>query len=131
MVRTELLAYTMCGLLAGVAGLMLSSRVVVGQASLGQGYELLAIATAVIGGVAIGGGVGRLLGVVLGVLLLSVITTGMNIAGLSEFIQQMLTGVVLIAAVLVDRLRGRGDAARAGRFRKPFRAVTTATPGPQ
>lgn len=124
-VRTELLAYTVCGLLAGVAGLMLSSRVVVGQASLGQGYELLAIATAVIGGVAIGGGVGRLAGVILGVLLLSVITTGMNIAGLSEFIQQMLTGAVLIAAVLVDRLRGRGDGTRS-RLRKPFQAVTTA-----
>ena len=125
-VRTELLAYTVCGLLAGVAGLMLSSRVVVGQASLGQGYELLAIATAVIGGVAIGGGVGRLLGVILGVLLLSVITTGMNIAGLSEFIQQMLTGAVLIAAVLVDRLRGRGDGPSRSRLRKPFQAVTAA-----
>lgn len=106
--RTELIAYSLCGFLAGVAGLMLASRVVVGQASLGQGYELLSIATAVIGGVAIGGGVGRILGVVLGVLLLSVITTGMNIAGLSEFIQQMLTGAVLVAAVLVDRFRGTG-----------------------
>jgi ribose/xylose/arabinose/galactoside ABC-type transport system permease subunit len=105
--RYEILAYACCGLLAGVAGLMLSSRVVVGQASLGQGYELLSIATAVIGGVAIGGGIGRLLGVVLGVALLSIITTGMNIAGLSEFIQMMLTGAVLITAVLVDRLRGR------------------------
>ena len=111
-VRTEILAYTMCGLLSGVAGLMLASRVVVGQASLGQGYELLSIATAVIGGVAIGGGVGRILGVILGVLLLSIITTGMNIAGLSEFIQQMLTGAVLIAAVLVDTFRGRGDRKR-------------------
>jgi len=111
-VRTEILAYTMCGLLSGVAGLMLASRVVVGQASLGQGYELLSIATAVIGGVAIGGGVGRILGVILGVLLLSIITTGMNIAGLSEFIQQMLTGAVLIAAVLVDTFRGRGDGKR-------------------
>jgi ribose/xylose/arabinose/galactoside ABC-type transport system permease subunit len=122
-IRTELLAYTLCGFLSGLAGLMLSSRVVVGQASLGQGYELLSIATAVIGGVAIGGGVGRLLGVVLGVVLLSTITTGMNIAGLSEFIQQMLTGAVLIAAVLVDRFRGRGEGPRPGRLTKPFRAV--------
>lgn len=106
-VRHEIFAYTMCGLLASAGGIMLASRVTVGQAGLGQGYELLSIATAVIGGVAIGGGVGRLLGVVLGVAILSVMTTGMNIAGLSEFIQQMLTGAVLIAAVLVDRFRGR------------------------
>ncbi len=103
--RYELLAYTACGFLAGVAGLMLASRVSVGQASLGQGFELLSIATAVIGGVAIGGGVGRLSGVILGVALLSVMTTGMNIAGLSEFIQEILTGIVLVAAVLIDRIR--------------------------
>jgi ribose transport system permease protein len=107
-IRTEIAAYTACSLLAGIAGLMLASRVVVGQASLGSGYELLSIATAVIGGVAIGGGVGRILGVVLGVMLLSIITTGMNIAGLSEFIQQMLTGAVLIVAVLIDQFRGQG-----------------------
>jgi ribose/xylose/arabinose/galactoside ABC-type transport system permease subunit len=104
--RYETFAYTACGFLAGVAGLVLMSRVTVGQAALGQGFELLSIATAVIGGVAIGGGQGRLLGLLLGVALLSVIRTGMNIARLSEFIQLMLTGLVLIAAVLVDRLRG-------------------------
>ena len=110
--RTEILAYTMCSLFAGVAGLMLASRVVIGQASLGAGYELDSIATAVIGGVAIGGGVGRILGVVLGVALLSLITTGMNIAGLSEFVQQMLTGLVLIIAVLIDQFRGRSTKRR-------------------
>jgi ribose/xylose/arabinose/galactoside ABC-type transport system permease subunit len=104
--RYEVAAYTACGFLAGVAGLMLASRVSVGQAALGQGFELLSIATAVIGGVHLGGGEGRLSGVLLGVALLGIITTGMNIARLSEFIQLMLTGVVLIAAVLVDRLRG-------------------------
>jgi ribose transport system permease protein len=86
---------------------MLASRVSVGQASLGQGFELMSIATAVIGGVAIGGGIGRLSGVVLGVALLSVLSTGMNIAQLSEFTQQMVTGVVLVLAVLIDRLRLR------------------------
>lgn len=104
--RYEIFAYTACGFLAGVGGMMLASRVSVGQASLGQGFELLSIATAVIGGVAIGGGVGRLSGVILGVALLSVMTTGMNIARLSEFIQQMLTGLVLIAAVIIDQYRG-------------------------
>ena len=109
--RYELLAYAVCGLLAGVGGLMLASRVSVGQASLGQGFELMSIATAVIGGFAVGGGVGRLSGVVCGVALLSVLSTGMNIAQISEFVQQMLTGVVLVAAVLIDRLRRKGRVA--------------------
>jgi ribose/xylose/arabinose/galactoside ABC-type transport system permease subunit len=110
--RVEFLAYTLCGLLAGVAGLMLASRVSVGQASLGTGFELMSIATAVIGGVAIGGGRGRLSGVVLGVALLSVLSTGLNIAQVSEFIQQMVTGVVLVAAVLIERLRLRNTESR-------------------
>ena len=84
-VGSELSAYVMCSLLAAVAGLMLASRVSVGQASLGQGFELMSIATAVIGEVAIGGGVGRLSGVILGVVLVSVLSTGMNIAQLTEF----------------------------------------------
>ncbi len=106
-VRSELMAYVLCSLLAGIGGLMLASRVSVGQASLGQGFELMSIATAVIGGVAIGGGVGRLGGVVLGVVLISVLSTGMNIAQLSEFTQEIVTGAVLIAAVLLDRIRLR------------------------
>ena len=110
--RVEFLAYTVCGLLAGMGGLMLASRVSVGQASLGTGFELMSIATAVIGGVAIGGGLGRLSGVVLGVALLSVLSTGMNIAQVSEFIQQMVTGAVLVAAVLIDRLRLRDAESR-------------------
>jgi ribose/xylose/arabinose/galactoside ABC-type transport system permease subunit len=105
-VRYEVLTYTVCGLLAGVAGIMLASRVSVGQASLGSGYELLSIATAVIGGAAIGGGVGRLSGVILGVALLTVLNTGMDIAGIGEFIQQMVTGAVLVAAVIIAQIRG-------------------------
>jgi ribose transport system permease protein len=104
--RYELAAYTLCGFFAGLAGIMLASRVSVGQDSLGQGYDLLSVATAVIGGVAIGGGVGRLSGVVLGVITLSVLTNGLDIAGLNEFVKQMVTGVVLILAVVIAQLRG-------------------------
>ena len=104
--RYEVAAYTVTGFLAGLGGIMLMSRVSIGQASLGQGFELLSIATAVMGGVAIGGGVGRLSGVVMGVALLAVLTTGMDIAQLSEFVQAMVTGGVLVAAVVIDRFRG-------------------------
>jgi len=81
--------------------------VAIGQGSLGSGYELLSIATSVIGGVVIGGGGGRLSGVVLGVLLLTFLTTGLDIAGVNSFYQQMVTGVVLIVAVLIAQLQKR------------------------
>jgi ribose/xylose/arabinose/galactoside ABC-type transport system permease subunit len=115
--RYEVLAYTLCGFFAAVAGIMLTSRVSVGQASLGQGYELLSVATAAIGGVAIGGGSGRLLGVFLGVVLLTVLTTGLDIGGVNSFVQQMVTGLVLIGAVLIARSRGAGFRALLDRFR--------------
>ena len=101
----EALAYTLCGTLAGVGGVMLTSSVAVAQGSLGQGYELLSIATAVIGGVVIGGGVGRLTGVVLGVVLVTVLNTGLDIAGVNPFVQQIVTGLVLISAVLLSKAR--------------------------
>jgi ribose/xylose/arabinose/galactoside ABC-type transport system permease subunit len=101
----EILAYTLCGAMAGAGGVMLTSRVAVAQGSLGQGYELLSIATAVIGGVLIGGGIGRLTGVVLGVILITVLNTGLDIAGVNPFIQQIVTGVVLICAVLLSKAR--------------------------
>jgi ribose transport system permease protein len=105
--RYEILTYTLCGALAGVAGVMLASRTGVGQASLGDGYELESIATAVIGGAAIGGGVGRLFGVFLGVAILTVLTSGLEIVGVSEFQRMMATGAVLVAAVVFNQRRGR------------------------
>jgi ribose/xylose/arabinose/galactoside ABC-type transport system permease subunit len=110
--RYEALAYALCGFFTAVGGVMLTARVSVGQGSLGQGYDLLSIATAVIGGVAIGGGVGRLFGVVLGVTLITILTTGLDIAGVNAFMQEMVTGVVLIGAVLVSKTRGRGNVRR-------------------
>lgn len=122
-VRYRVLAYTVTGFFAGLAGIMVTSRVGVGQTTVGSGYELQSIATAVIGGVAIGGGIGRLSGVLLGVILLTVLTTGLDIAGVNTFFQQMVTGVVLIVAVLFARSQGAiprtiGRAVRAlGRLR--------------
>jgi ribose transport system permease protein len=108
--RYEVLAYTLCGTCAALAGLMLAARVSVAQQSLGATYDLLSIATCVIGGVAIGGGIGRVGGVFSGVLLLTVLTTGLDIAGLNQFVQQMIIGVIVVLAVLLARLRtGRGS----------------------
>ncbi len=126
--RYELLAYVLCGLAAAVAGIMLASRVSVGQAALGQGYELLAIATAVIGGFAIGGGVGRLRGVILGVALLTVLRSGLNIGGVNQFVQQIITGVVLIGAVMLagaPRFRPRSLLRAVRREQSPSQANAT------
>lgn len=106
-VRYEVFAYTLCGFFASVAGIMLTSRVAVGQTTLGTGYELFSIATAVIGGVAIGGGIGRLSGIFLGVVLLTILNTGLDIAGINQFYQQMITGLVLVGTVLVAQNRGQ------------------------
>jgi ribose/xylose/arabinose/galactoside ABC-type transport system permease subunit len=102
----EFIAYTLCGLFAAIAGIMLTSRVSIGQATLGLGYELQSVATAVIGGVAIGGGVGRLFGVLMGVSLLTILNTGLDMGGINQFYQQMVTGLVLIGAVIIASLRG-------------------------
>lgn len=104
----EMLAYVICSTLAGLAGVMLTARIAVAQGSLGQGYDLLSIATAVIGGVAIGGGSGRLAGVVLGVIFITVLTTGLDIAGVNPFVQQIITGTVLVLAVIISKARGTG-----------------------
>lgn len=106
--RYTMLAYVISGLLAGVAGLVLSSRLVSGQPTLGDGYELQSIAVAVIGGVAIGGGKGRLQGVLLGVIFLTMVTSGLNIGGVDTFVQQMVIGAIIVLAVLWDRVRVGG-----------------------
>lgn len=106
--RYQVLAYAMCGFFAAAAGVMLASRVTLGQASLGAGLELESIAAAVIGGAAIGGGVGRLLGAAMGVAILTVLTSGLEIVGISEFARQMVTGVVLVVAVAFNQRRRLG-----------------------
>jgi ribose transport system permease protein len=103
--------------LAGLAGLILSSQVVSGQPTLGQGYELDSIAVAVIGGVAIGGGEGSVVGVLLGVIFLTVLRSGLDIAQVSSFIQQIATGLIIVLAVVWDR--ARRTARRPGVLRAP------------
>lgn len=103
----EVCAYAFCGCLSALAGVVLAARIGIGQAGLGQGYDLLSIAAVVIGGVAIGGGVGRIWGVVLGSLLLTVVTIGLDIGSVSQFAQQMVTGIVLVVAVGISLLQGR------------------------
>jgi ribose/xylose/arabinose/galactoside ABC-type transport system permease subunit len=114
--RVKLAAFMISGLLAGIAGLLLAGRISSGQPTLGSGLELQAIAAAVVGGMALTGGRGTIGGVVLGVLILTVLQNGLDLSNVNSFWQQFVSGVVILLAVVVDRLRARrargGDRAR-------------------
>jgi ribose/xylose/arabinose/galactoside ABC-type transport system permease subunit len=101
--RHQVAAYALCGLCAGIAGLLLVARLTTATESLGNGLELTAIAAAVIGGVSLRGGKGSFWGPVLGAFLLGVVLMGLTLYGISQFVQQILTGVILLGAVAQAR----------------------------
>lgn len=97
--RCQILAYTLSGLTAALAGLVLSSRLMSGQPNAGIGYELDAIAAVVLGGAAITGGRGSVLGTLIGALTLGVINNGLNLLNVSPYLQMVMKGVVLLTAI--------------------------------
>jgi ribose transport system permease protein len=105
--RTKIAAYMLSGGLAGVAGNVLMSRLVTAQPNEGVMYELDAIASAVIGGASLMGGVGTISGTMIGAFIIGVLRNGLNMAGVSSFIQQIVIGIVVILAVFIDQLRHR------------------------
>ena len=107
--RYKIFAYMICGGLAGLTGVVLSSQINSGAPNLGELMELDAIAAVVIGGVALGGGRGNMIGVVMGVILLGILRNGLNLANVSPYTQLMVIGVVVILGVIVDKLRYRGE----------------------
>lgn len=104
--RTKFLTYTLLGAFAGLTALMLSSRMnSVASSTVGQLYELDAIAAVVIGGTTLRGGYGRIWGTVVGVLLLGIITNMLVVAGVSAYWQGVVKGAIILAAVLMQRGR--------------------------
>jgi inositol transport system permease protein len=101
----QLFAYTACGALAGVAGVVLAARITTGQPNAGVGYELDAIAAVVIGGTSLSGGVGRVGGTILGALLVGVINNGLDLMNVSSYYQAIVKGVIIVGAVWLDRNR--------------------------
>ena len=95
--------YAIAGLLAGIGGMILSSRIMSGSPVLGQGYELDAIAAVVIGGTSLFGGVGSIIGTVVGVLIIGVMNNGLDLLNVSSYYQQILKGVIIVIAVLLDK----------------------------
>jgi ribose/xylose/arabinose/galactoside ABC-type transport system permease subunit len=100
--RIKIAVYSISGLLAGVAGLLLASRIVSGQPTSGQSYELDAIAAVIIGGVSMTGGSGKWYGTVIGALMIAVIGNGLDILNVSSHFQLLIKGSIIIVAVLLD-----------------------------
>jgi inositol transport system permease protein len=103
----KMLVYTIAGMLASVAAIVLSSKNLTAQAGMGMMYELDAIAMAVIGGVALAGGRGSILGTVLGALIFGVIISGFTFMKLDAYYQEMVKGMIIVAAVVLDQWRQR------------------------
>jgi inositol transport system permease protein len=106
--RHLMVVYTVAGLLSGLGGVVTSARAASGQAGMGMSYELDAIAAAVIGGTSLSGGIGRISGTVIGTVILGIMTSGFTFIGFDAYIQDIVKGGVIVAAVVADRYRHRG-----------------------
>ncbi len=103
--RYTCLAYVLCGILTGIAGVMLTARVASGEPNLGAALPLESIAAAVIGGVSLRGGEGGVIRAIFGAILIVLIRNGMNLMNISSYLQMVVMGCLLIFAVVMDQLR--------------------------
>jgi inositol transport system permease protein len=108
--RHKVLVYTIAGLLAAVAAILLTSKNLTAQAGMGVMYELDAIAMAVIGGVSLAGGRGSIIGTVLGAAIFSVIISGFTSIRLDAYYQEMVKGAIIVGAVVLDQWRQKARA---------------------
>ena len=99
--------YALGGMLTGLAGMIESSRLMTGQPTAGQGYELQAIAAVVIGGGSLRGGEGTVVGTLIGAFIMGLLSNGSDLLGISPYLQQAIIGAVIIVAVFLDELRKR------------------------
>ena len=105
--RVKLLVYILAGTSAGIAGLLQFSRLTVGDPTVAVGLELDVIAAVVIGGGSLSGGEGSVLGSVVGALIMTIIRSGCSQMGLPNWVQEIVTGIIIVIAVAVDRFRHR------------------------
>ena len=102
--KVKIIIYSISGIMASISGLIITSRLSSAQPTAGASYEMDAIAAVVLGGTSLSGGKGRILGTLIGALIIGVLNNGLNIIGVSAFWQQVVKGVVILIAVLIDRL---------------------------
>jgi len=108
--RWKITVYAVEGLFVGLAGIIIASRMNSAQPGLGVGYELDAIAAAVIGGTSLSGGEGSVVGTIIGAFLISTLRIGLSVAGVPDQWKSVITGLVVIGAVFLDILRRRAQA---------------------
>ncbi len=99
--------YAISGMLTGLAGMIEASRLMTGQPTAGQGYELQVIAAVVIGGGSLSGGEGSVVGTLIGAFIMGLLANGCDLLGISPYVQQAVIGAVIILAVALDELRKR------------------------
>ena len=108
--KYKMLMYVYAGFLAGLAGLVVSARIGSGQPGLGQGYELDAIAAAVIGGASLSaGGIGTVAGTIVGALIIGVLNNILDLTNVSAYWQQIIKGCIIVGAVILDQLKHHGS----------------------
>ncbi len=105
--NVKLIAYSISGFFSGLTGIVIMSRLVTAQPNEGVMYELDAIASAVIGGTSLMGGVGTISGTFIGAFVIGILRNGLNMNGVSSFIQQIVIGAVIIGTVWIDHLRNK------------------------
>ncbi|WP_081712175.1 ribose ABC transporter permease [[Clostridium] dakarense] len=101
--KIKIWVYTVSGILASIAGIIITSRLYSAQPTAGTGYELDAIAAVVLGGTKLAGGKGKISGTIIGALIIGVLSNALNILDVSSYYQMMVKGIVILIAVLLDR----------------------------
>jgi L-arabinose transport system permease protein len=109
--RLKIVIFTLQGLMAAFAGVILASRMTSGQPNTAQGLELQVISACVLGGVSLTGGVGTIIGVIVGVLIMGTVNNAMNLLNIPPFYQYVASGSILLFAVLLDRLKQKAGGA--------------------
>lgn len=105
--RYKLMVYTISGFTAAIAGMVLTSRLMSGQPNSGVGFELDAIAAVVLGGTAIAGGRGAIMGTLVGAMMLGVLNNGLNLMGVSPYVQNVIKGAIILLAIYISRSRDK------------------------
>lgn len=105
--RIKMMVYVLSGMACGIAAIILTARVSAGLPTAGNGYELDAIAATVIGGTSLSGGRGRLWGTMVGAILLGIVNNGLDLLNVSSFYQQIIKGLIILGAILIDSKRNQ------------------------
>ena len=105
--RLQVLVFVIAGMMAGLAGVLLTARLGAAVSNASVGYELIVIASVVIGGASLSGGAGTVLGVVLGAMLIGIVNNALVLLVVPTYWQQTFTGAVIVAAALIDQMRRR------------------------